>query len=279
MKSSSTFVFFTSLVWAAMAVAEAPSNPPRTLHVYVAGSGAKALAAMAASYTASTGQAIDIVKGPAGLLRQRIEQGADADIYVSADMANPQALANHGKASRPVVFAHNTLCVVARKDVGLTQGNLLDKLLDPAIAIGTSTPGNDPGGDYAWAVFARAELVRSGARSILVAKAQPLVGGKAAPHIPAGASPVTYFLTSKKVDVFFSYCSAQNGTDPALVSVAIPPDLTVPVDYGMSVMARGSHDAASQTAAEHFAHYLLEPAAQRMLAGNGLVAATDKSQP
>ena len=266
---SAGLVAIASLVCATGALADASSLSP--LHVYVAGSGADALAAMAKAYTASTGQTVDIVKGPAGQLRQRIEHGADADVYISADMANPQALAARGKSTPPVILARNTLCVLARKDVGLTADNMLNRLLDPAVSIGTSTPGNDPGGDYARAVFAKADSIQPGARSILVGKARQLVGGAVAPSVPANTNPVNYFLLSRKVDVFFSYCSSK-GTlaDPALVSVAIPADLTVPVDYGMTVLLH-ANDVPRQVAAERFARYLMSPVAQHALVGSGLI--------
>jgi len=61
----------------------------------------------------------------------------------------------------------------------LTPANMLDRLLDPAVRLATSTPGADPGGDYAFAVFARAEAIRAGARAALEAKAQQLYGGGA----------------------------------------------------------------------------------------------------
>jgi molybdate transport system substrate-binding protein len=261
------------------AIAVAGEHPASSLLVYVAGSGAGAVNAAAESYTTSTGQAVDIVKGPAGLLRRRIEQGADADIYISADMANPQALAAQGKASPPVVVAHNTLCLIARRDVGLSADNVLDKLLDPSVKIGTSTPGNDPGGDYAWAVFSKADSVHPGARSTLSDKAQKLVGGTAAPSVPLNTNPVEYFLTSRKVDVFFSYCSSKkNVTDPTLTSVPIPPHLAVAVDYGMVVLIH-PHDSERRKVADRFVRYLLSPAAQQQFASHGLIPVAAKPRP
>ena len=38
--------------------------------------------------------------------------------------------------------------------------NLLARLLDPELRIGTSTPKADPSGDYAWALFAKSESSR-----------------------------------------------------------------------------------------------------------------------
>ena len=50
-------------------------------------------------------------------------------------------------------------------------------MLDPGLKLATSTPGADPGGDYVWAVFARADAVHPGAKATLEAKALKSVGG------------------------------------------------------------------------------------------------------
>jgi ABC-type molybdate transport system substrate-binding protein len=132
------------------------------LRVFAAGSTRGALAAIAEDYTKATGQRIEFTFGPAGLLLNRIRKEGGADVYVSANMVHPQRLFEEGTGTRPVIFARNRLCVTGRAELGLTQENLLDKLLEPSIKIGTSTPGADPGGDYAWLLFDRAEAVRAG---------------------------------------------------------------------------------------------------------------------
>lgn len=263
------------------ATALAAPTPPQALHVYAAGSFTGALRAMATQYTRDTGQPVDIVNGPAGLLRQRIEQGADVDVYISANMAHPRRLAEEKKGSPAIVVARNSLCLLARRDVGLTSANVLDTLLRPSVKIGTSTPGADPGGDYAWAWFAKAETLHPGAAKILQDKAQKLVGGAVAPVIPGGASPVPYFLLQKKVDVFFGYCSSHEANakpDPTLISVVIPPAISLPVDYGMTVVLHPGADAR-QLAAYRFANYLMTPDAQHRMLPFGFIPVTDVQMP
>ena len=115
--------------------------------------------------------------GPSGLMREKIESGMNVDLFASADMEQARRLAI-GHPERSVIhFTRNRLCAIARQAVGLSAVNMLDRLLDPAVRLATSTPGADPGGDYAWAVFARAEAVHAGARAALEAKALQLDGG------------------------------------------------------------------------------------------------------
>lgn len=248
----------------------APTTSPLT--VYAAGSLTGALADIAKQYTAATGEAVRIVNGPAGLLRERIEKGEAADVYISANMAHPEKLAAEGKATSPVVFARNALCVQTLPDAGMTSANLLDRLLAPGVRIGTSTPGADPGGDYAWQFFARAETVRAGARANLEAKAKKLVGGPVAPSIPGNVGAAKYFLQHHVVDVFFGYCSSHDATpDPDLSKVEVPANLSLPVDYGMSVVLREG-DPARRAASFRFALYAMSPAAQERLPAYGFRA-------
>jgi molybdate transport system substrate-binding protein len=247
--------------------ARAVARPALT--VFSAGSMSGALSAIATRYTADHGQKIDIVAGPAGLLRERIEGGAHADIFISANMAHPQQLSDAGKAGPTVVFARNRICVQTRPELGLNSANLLDKLLDPAVKIGTSTPKADPGGDYAWLLFARADKVKPGAGKILEAKAQQLVGGRTAPAVPAGRNPVDYFMETRQVDVFIGYCSShspQRETSSNLVE--LPADLAIDADYGMTVL-EGAGDASMREAAYRFALYLMSPQAQALLTQYG----------
>lgn len=266
-----TWLSATLAASASLAAAQqAPTAPVIT--IYTAGSMSGALGAITRQYTSETGQPIQLVSGPAGALLDRIEHSARADIFVSANMAHPQRLTAEGKAAPTVVFARNRVCVTARPDVGLTTGNLLDKLLDPTIKIGTSTPKSDPGGDYAWELFAKAGTIRPGATQTLEAKAQQLVGGAVAPQVPAGQNPVKYFMTTRRVDVFIGYCSSHEPTpDTTLTQVELPPELAISADYGMTVLD-SRHNAATRDAVYRLALYLMSPAAQNVLTRYGFTA-------
>ncbi|MFM0647272.1 molybdate ABC transporter substrate-binding protein [Paraburkholderia bryophila] len=253
---------------ACLATAQQASAAP-AITIYTAGSMSGALGAITRQYTSETGQPVELVSGPAGMLLDKIEHSAKADIFVSANMAHPQQLSAEGKAAPTVVFARNRLCVEARPDVGLTTGNLLDKLLDPNVKIGTSTPKSDPGGDYAWALFAKAGTVRPGATQTLEAKAQQLVGGAVAPQVPAGQNPVKYFMTTRRIDVFIGYCSSHEPTpDTTLTQVELPAELAIAADYGMTVI-ESRQNAATRDAAYRLALYLMSPAAQDVLTRYG----------
>ncbi len=94
--------------------------------------------------------AVNATYGASGLLRERIEKGEPADVFASADVGNPQALARAGRAAAPVVFARNRLCALVAPGVAANPDTLLDRMLDPQVKLGTSTPkatrpGTTPG--------------------------------------------------------------------------------------------------------------------------------------
>jgi ABC-type molybdate transport system substrate-binding protein len=178
--------------------------------------------------------------GPSGLMREKIESGMNVDLFASADMEQARRLAI-GHPERSVIhFTRNRLCAIARPAVGLTPTNMLDRLLDPAVRLATSTPGADPGGDYAFAVFTRAEAIRTGARAALEAKAQQLYGGGAkTPLLVPGKGAVEGIFLADRADVSFSYCSGAPAVVrevPGLAVVPLPAELSVGPAYGMVML-------------------------------------------
>jgi ABC-type molybdate transport system substrate-binding protein len=209
-------------------------EPP--LAVYAAGSLRGVLGEIAAKHEAQTGQAVLLTLGASGLLRERIESGEPASMFASADMGHPQRLAELGGWSAPVVFASNQLCALTTERVHTTPEQLLDTLLDPAVRIGTSTPGADPSGDYAWTLFRQADALRPGAGDVLRQKAQKLTGHASLPAAPPGFSTYAWVMVSGQADVFITYRTnalIALRERPGLRVVALPPALQVAVAYGL----------------------------------------------
>jgi ABC-type molybdate transport system substrate-binding protein len=148
----------------------------------------------------------------------------------------------------------------------VTPETALDRMLDPALKLGTSTPRADPSGDYARSMFQRAEVVRAGSRAALEAKALKLTGGPDSPRALPGRSIYAHLIESGGADLFLTYCT--NGRE-AVVQVAgatrtdLPPALAVGADYGLVVL-RGAGEAAHLLAL-----HILSPEGQRILARHG----------
>ncbi len=235
------------------------------LRIYAAGSLTAAFSDMVKAFPAAEGSVAPPVFGPSGLLREKIQHGDAADILASADMDQPRTLARE-QGSRPVImFTRNRLCALGRATLELTPDTLLDRLLDPSVRLATSTPGADPGGDYAWAVFARAEAVHPGARAILQAKALKLVGGPNTPPLVPGRGAVQGVFLADRADVMLGYCSSSGPVMreiPGLANVPLPPALTVGPAYGLVVLS-------DDPLAARFALFVLSEQGQKILAQHG----------
>lgn len=257
------------LLLAACLFGVAPARADERLHLFAAGSLTDAMAELLAKSGIPANRVAAPIFGPSGTLRERIEQNAPADILASADMQQPRRLARE-RGNRPVLmFTRNRMCLLARQTLGLTAANMLDRMLDPHLRLVTSTPHADPGGDYAWAVFARAEALRPGAKAALEQKALSLVGGPTSKPLVPGHGQVAGVFLADKADMMLGYCSSAVAVlhdVPGLVSVALPPDLTVGPAYGMVVLT-------DKSLADRFAVFVMSEQGQAILAQYGFVPA------
>jgi molybdate transport system substrate-binding protein len=96
----------------------APSTAGSDLTIYAAASLSGALAKAKTAYEAANpGTTLTISTDSSSALETKIEQGAPADVFLSADTKNPQTLIDKGFASgKPTIFAGNKLTIVVPSD-------------------------------------------------------------------------------------------------------------------------------------------------------------------
>lgn len=146
-------------------------------------------------------------------------------------------------------------------EVDVTTDTLLDVILSPDTRLGTSTPGADPSGDYAWAFFDK-----TGHGETLKAKAIQLTGGADSAKAPEGQNTYGWVLDSDQADVFVTYCTnavLARAEYPALQQIALPEALAVGADYGLVVMKDAPQSAW------HLAAYILSESGQTVLRDYG----------
>ena len=250
----------------AIGLATTGARAQEAVRLYAAGSLRAALTEAGDAFRARTGTAVEGTFGASGLLRERIEKGEHADVFASANMEHPRSLEKAGRGGPVRLFARNRLCALVAPQVKVDSGSLLERMLDPTVKLGTSTPKADPSGDYAFELFAKAEKLRPGARAALEAKALKLTGGPDSPPPPRGRTLYGSLVSDGRADIFLTYCT--NAADakrenPALQVVAVPPPLAVGADYGLTVLkdARGE--------AGRFADFILSQEGQAILARHG----------
>ncbi|MEA2794282.1 MAG: molybdate transport system substrate-binding protein [Bradyrhizobium sp.] len=237
--------------------------------LHAAGSLRAALMEVSQGFEKSSHLKVQAKFGASGLLKDEIAGGAKAEVFASANMEHPQALAKANRSGPVVLFARNKLCALTRPGVDVMNDTLLDRMLDPQIKLATSTPKADPSGDYAFEVFRKAEAIRPNAQLALEKKSRQLTGGAASAVAPAGRSLYGWHIAEGRADIFLAYCTAARDAQKEnadLQVIALPDALAVSADYGLTVMADASPGAYQ------FALFILSSEGQRILVGYGFSA-------
>src|SRR5262245_14546988 len=244
-------------------MASAQADPIR---LYAAGSLKEALTTVATAFEGASGNKVEAKYGPSGLLKNEILEGANADLFASANMEHPQDLRQKNVSSPVLRFARNSLCALVRPGLAVDPGNLLDRLLDPNVKVGISTPKADPSGDYAIEVFRKAELLKPGAQAALEKKSFQLTGGPNSAKPPAGRTVYGWHVAEGRADIFLTYCTnallatKENSTQRI---VALPDAVSVGADYGLTVMN------GAPPSAQRLADFIMSPKGQEILAKHG----------
>ena len=261
--SSSGATAAQSLAPSTLAASTTPASArpaASALTIYGASSLKAALAKVKAAYeTANPGTTLTISTDSSTALETQIEQGAPADVFLSADTTNPQKLVAKGLASgTPLKFA----------------GNLLTVIVPTANPAGITTP---------------ADLARSGVKVIAAGDAVPIT--KYATQLvtnlaresgyPAGfAAGYAANVVSREDNVAAVVSKIELGegdaaivyatdarTSTKVTTVAVPADANVPATYS-GVVVNASRNAAG---ARVFLTWFSGPDGQAILAAFGFL--------
>jgi molybdate transport system substrate-binding protein len=231
---------------------------PARLTVYAAASLKAAMASVKETYEAARpGASLSFSVDSSAALATKIEQGAPADVFLSADMANPERLAAAGLASTGVVrFAGNLLTVIVPADnpSGIRTPADLAKPGIKIIACGDSVPiqryatqlvanlATEPGypADYARAYGANI-VSREDNVAALVAK-----------------------IALGEGDAGIVYATDARGSSK-VTAIPVPGAANVPAAYGALVVKASPNQAAGAA----FLAWLTSPAGQAILATFG----------
>lgn len=182
-------------------------------------------------------------------LTAQLTQGAQADVFASADAAHMKTVQDAGLVDgQPQLFAHNRLEIAVAKGnprhirslADLARSGLVIVLADPSV----------PAGKYAQQALAKAGVTVHPASLELQVTA--VLNKVALGEADAGIVYVSDVVTNGKVD-----------------GVAIPDGQNVIADYPIAVLAVTSNKAAARS----FVSFVLSPAGQAVLKRAGFEAA------
>jgi ABC-type molybdate transport system substrate-binding protein len=245
------------------------ASAAETVRLHAAGSLRAALSEVLRAFEGRERVRVEAKFGPSGLLRDELASGAAAEVFASANMEHPLSLAGQGRAAPVVLFARNRLCGLARPGFAVEPATIVDRMLDPGVKLGTSTPEADPSGDYAWELFRKIEAQRPGSFAALDHKALKLTGGSASAPPPRERGVYGLIVERGDADLFLTYrTNAQLAARevPGSRVVALPDPFAVGTDYGLTVMN------AASVPAYRLALFILSPEGQAILAEHGFDA-------
>ncbi|MES2210435.1 MAG: molybdate ABC transporter substrate-binding protein [Chloroflexota bacterium] len=111
------FALPTVVAFAACGSSTPPSSPGTVISAFVAASLRDVLSALGPAYTEASGVQIQTSADASTTLRVQIEQGAEADVFLSADTVNPETLLAGGRVDGGLVlFAQSSLAIIAPKN-------------------------------------------------------------------------------------------------------------------------------------------------------------------
>lgn len=251
------FAFLALLPLAAPfdAPAHAADGKPEVT-VFAAASLTDALGELAASYERENGVHIVLNFGASSTLSRQIREGAPADLFLSADEVQMNALG--GKllkaGSRRNVLS-NRLVVVVPADSELQIAKMADLASSRIRALALAEPQSVPAG-----VYAKEVLRRQGLWSKVIDRVVPTENVRAA----------LAAVESGNVDAGIVYKSDARISKKVKVAYEIPAAETPPILYPFAVLAAAKDSAAS----EKFLAYLQSEAALAVFRRHGFLIAT-----
>jgi molybdate transport system substrate-binding protein len=237
----------------------APGGPAE-LQVYAASSLKNVLVKLAEAYeTANPGITLAVSTDASSALETKIEQGAPADVFLSADTKNPQKLVDGGFAAGDVrIFAGNQLAIITPADnpkgitapLGLAKAGV--KIIAAADGVPITTYTTQLLDGLAKLETYPDDFAARYAANV-VSKEDNVGGIVAKVALGEGDAGVVYLTDAK---------AAKDVT-----VIAIPSEFNVAASYG----AVAVKDAAHAAAADAFLAWLTSPEAQAILASFGFL--------
>jgi len=240
--------------------AAASSAAPASLTIYGAASLKAVLAKVQTTYqTSNPGTTLAISTDSSSALETKIEQGAPADVFLSADTANPQKLVDKGLAAGTVTkFAGNLLTIIVptANPAGIQTPADLAKAGVKIITCGDTVPI----AKYAAQLVANlakqpgypADFVAQYTANI-VSKEDNVAGVVSKIGLGEGDAGVVYMTDAK--------------TSTAVTAIPVPDAANVPATYGGVVVKASANVGAAQA----FLAWLAGPDGQAILASFGFL--------
>ena len=228
--------------------------PASTLHIAAAADLQPVLPTLAAAFERTTGTHIIATFGSSATLTQQLQNGAPEDLFLSADCAHPQQLADAHltAAPEPVQYATGVLVLWARKD-SPAQPLTLGSLTNPKVT--RIAVANDLHAPYGQAASAEIRALN--------------LQGALAPKLVTGENIMQTAQFADTGNAQIAFISLTIASSPHFrdtgSSIPLPPNYPPIRQCGVVLK-----NAPNSTAANAFLHWLTSPEIQHRLLQYGL---------
>ncbi len=238
------------------------------LKIYAAGSLRNAIPALIKDSGLPGESFAKPVFGPAGLLRERLEKGEAADLFASADVAQPEILKSEKPDVEVVPFARNRMCVFAKAGARADAGQSRREMAAAGLSDRHVLAGHRSGRRLCDGHVRARRALASGRSGAFEGQGAASFRRRGADHALArGHGPVASVFLSDYSDALIFYCSeaAALGSEvPGVVSVALPKALEVHPVFAFALLTR-------DPTATRFALFVLSDAGQKILEKAGFL--------
>ena len=174
----------------------------------------------------------------AGVLKGDVEEGAPADMFLSANGKFQRQLEKKGFLNSYKIFAYDYLAAATpiNNPANVTENNLIKKLIDKNVSLTTSSPHSDPAGDYTWAMFRRINKKYPEAFKTITSHADHLLDAALVmPILESGNTDLGILYTSQLLEL--------QKAGAKINIIKIPAKYNTRAKFTVSILNRSKHKA------------------------------------
>jgi len=171
--------------------------------ILAAGSMLRILPKLLAEFFTKDLPELELVFGPSGSLRAKIESGCPCNLFISATSVHTAELVNNQVLKSEGILGLNPTVLLHQSSHDITQHSALSWIANERYSLGMSTTGLDPSADEYEILTNIAKVTRHHSDS-LKARTRIITGGRETPNAPLGRNQYGWIMENQNVDLLLT---------------------------------------------------------------------------